>query len=128
MVPSPQAGSGKIQREWWEGPFARRVRVNATLRGGYDYAMGVKISLLSSSRFAISQLFVIVSLLRWVINAGVNLPSLPCTSIFAVDNVDFVEKKKEYVVLNFMDGGGHYGVSIKKIDKIKWHENLRSVC
>jgi hypothetical protein len=40
--------------------------------------------------------------------AGRNALLLPCTSIFARDKYRFNAEKGEYIVLNFMESGGHY--------------------
>lgn len=71
---------------------------------------------------------------------GLDAPVIPCPSIFAIDQHDATSRGDEYVVLNYMEGGGHY-ILWPNIDRNKWkkefvkfyyelkkHDNVRLVC
>lgn len=59
-------------------------------------------------------------LARKVLNStGLDAPVIPCSSIFAVDEYDIKSKGEEYVVLNYMEGSGHYTLG-QNINKMKW--------
>ncbi|WP_047537364.1 polysaccharide pyruvyl transferase family protein [Methylotenera versatilis] len=55
--------------------------------------------------------------------AGRDADVLPCTSIFARDYLNIAPKKGEYIVVNFMENGGHYTFS-QNIDAYKWRKNF----
>ncbi len=55
--------------------------------------------------------------------AGRDAEVLPCTSIFARDRLKIVPQKGEFVVLNFMDYGGHYTFG-QKIDRDLWRNEF----
>jgi len=39
---------------------------------------------------------------------GLEAPVIPCSSLFAPESLGVTQKEGEYVVLNYMQGGGHY--------------------
>ena len=51
---------------------------------------------------------------------------LPCTSIFAREALDISPEAGEYIVLNFMENGGHFTFG-QAIDAQKWRENFRRI-
>lgn len=51
---------------------------------------------------------------------------LPCTSIFARDHLKIDPVAGEYIVLNFMENGGHFTFG-QSIDTEKWRCNFRSL-
>jgi hypothetical protein len=55
---------------------------------------------------------------------GLNVPLIPCSSIFAVDEHQLKPDKKEYVVLNYMDGGGHYKLG-QNIESKRWFNEFK---
>ena len=58
--------------------------------------------------------------------AGRDAEVLPCTSIFARDNLGISAEQGEYIVLNFMENGGHFTFG-QTIDKERWRENFRKI-
>lgn len=50
---------------------------------------------------------------------GLDVPLIPCTSIFACDGLGIVPGDQEYVCLNYMPVGGHYGFG-QDIDANHW--------
>ena len=48
-------------------------------------------------------------------NIGLDVKVIPCSSIFAIDNYGLNNEGEEYVVVNYMKGGGHYTFG-QKID------------
>jgi hypothetical protein len=52
---------------------------------------------------------------------GIDVPILPCTSIFAVDEHKLKSEGDDYVVLNYMNGGAHYTFG-QNIDIQKWED------
>ena len=57
---------------------------------------------------------------------SLNVPLLPCTSIFAKDLLNILSNEKEYVVLNFMEFGGHYDFN-ENINKKLWSNTFNSI-
>ena len=55
--------------------------------------------------------------------AGRKVEAIPCSSIFAVDGLGIGPQKGEYVVVNYMKGGGHYTFG-QEIDAKKWDETF----
>ena len=55
---------------------------------------------------------------------GLNTQLIPCPSIFAVDEYGFKPGTKKFLVMNYMQTGGHYDFS-KNIDSNKWFYELR---
>lgn len=55
--------------------------------------------------------------------SGRDAEVLPCTSIFARDYLNIAPKKGEYIIVNFMEGGGHYTFD-QSIDAHKWRRNF----
>jgi hypothetical protein len=51
--------------------------------------------------------------------AGRDAPVLPCTSIFARDQLNLKPERGEFIVLNFMENGGHYTFG-QDIDAVNW--------
>jgi len=51
---------------------------------------------------------------------------LPCTSIFARDYLKIEPATGEYIVLNFMENGGHFRFG-QQIDREKWRSNFRAI-
>ena len=58
--------------------------------------------------------------------AGRDAEVLPCTSIYARDHLGIAPEAGEYIVLNFMENGGHY-VFGQSIDKDGWREKFRRI-
>lgn len=58
--------------------------------------------------------------------AGRTAEVLPCTSIFARDYLDIKPLPGEYIVLNFMENGGHYTFS-QTIDREAWRSHFREL-
>jgi len=56
--------------------------------------------------------------------AGRDADVLPCTSIFARDRFQLKPKAGEYIVVNFMENGGHYTFG-QQIDSAKWRSNFK---
>jgi len=55
--------------------------------------------------------------------AGRDAAVLPCTSIFARDQLRINPHKGNYIVVNFMEHGGHYTFG-QAIDAVKWRKNF----
>lgn len=58
--------------------------------------------------------------------AGRDAEVLPCTSIYARDQLQIVPEAGEYIVLNFMENGGHFTFG-QTIDKARWRNNFRRI-
>lgn len=58
--------------------------------------------------------------------AGREAEVLPCTSIYARDQLRIEPEAGEYIVLNFMEYGGHFTFG-QTIDKERWRENFRRI-
>jgi len=58
--------------------------------------------------------------------AGRTAEVLPCTSIFARDYLDIKPLPGEYIVLNFMENGGHYTFG-QAIDREAWRSQFREL-
>jgi len=56
-------------------------------------------------------------------NLGLNTKVIPCSSIFAIDNYSFKNEGEDYVVVNYMEGGGHYTFG-QKIDFYKYKKEF----
>lgn len=52
-------------------------------------------------------------------NIGLDAPVIPCSSIFAIDNLGIKPKEKEYVVFNYMGNGGHFDLG-QKLEGQRW--------
>ena len=50
---------------------------------------------------------------------GLDAPVIPCSSIFARDNLNIEKHMPEFVALNFMENGAHYSFE-QNIDGTKW--------
>lgn len=57
-------------------------------------------------------------------NAGVDVPVIPCSSIFAKDEHGIENSGEEYVVVNYMKGGAHYTFG-QKIDFERWENEFK---
>jgi len=55
--------------------------------------------------------------------AGRDAEVLPCTSIFARDHFKIAPSQGDYIVVNFMEFGGHYTFG-QAIDAAKWRKNF----
>jgi len=55
---------------------------------------------------------------------GIDVPVIPCSSIFAIDEHGLKDEGTEYVVVNYMKGGAHYTFG-QKIDIKKWEEEFK---
>ncbi len=67
------------------------------------------------------------SLAKRMLNlAGRDAEVLPCTSIFARDYLNISPRKGEYIVVNFMENGGHYTFG-QNINALKWRRNFVSI-
>lgn len=58
--------------------------------------------------------------------AGRDAEVLPCTSIYARDQLRIKPEAGEYIVLNFMEHGGHFTFG-QAIDKERWRETFRRI-
>jgi len=57
-------------------------------------------------------------------NIGIDVPVIPCSSIFAIDEHGLKNEGEEYVVVNYMKGGAHYTFG-QKIDFDKWESEFK---
>lgn len=55
---------------------------------------------------------------------GIDVPVIPCSSIFAIDEHGLKNEGEEYVVVNYMKGGAHYTFG-QKIDIDKWEREFK---
>ncbi|WP_296643794.1 polysaccharide pyruvyl transferase family protein [Roseinatronobacter sp.] len=58
--------------------------------------------------------------------AGRDAEVLPCTSIYARDQLRIEPETGDYIVLNFMENGGHFTFG-QTIDKERWRDNFRRI-
>ncbi len=56
-------------------------------------------------------------------NVGLDADVIPCTSIFAIDEYGLKDEGNEYVVINYMKGGGHYTFG-QRIDFEKYRKEF----
>jgi hypothetical protein len=63
---------------------------------------------------------------RMLNSAGRNAKVLPCTSIFARDHYKIAPFNGDYIVVNFMESGGHYTFG-QSIDAAKWRKNFAEI-
>jgi hypothetical protein len=54
---------------------------------------------------------------------NIDVPVIPCSSIFAIDEHGLKRQAAEYVVINYMEGGAHYTFG-QNIDKEKWRKEF----
>ncbi len=57
-------------------------------------------------------------------SAGRDADVLPCTSIFARDHLKLAPESGEYIVLNFMENGGHFTFG-QDLDTQQWREQFK---
>jgi hypothetical protein len=57
-------------------------------------------------------------------NIGIDVPVIPCSSIFAIDEHGLKNEGEKYVVVNYMKGGAHYTFG-QKIDIEKWEREFK---
>lgn len=55
---------------------------------------------------------------------GIEVPVIPCSSIFAIDEHGFRSGGDDYVVVNYMKGGAHYTLG-QTIDFEKWESEFK---
>lgn len=55
---------------------------------------------------------------------GIDVPVIPCSSIFAIDEYGLKSEGEEYVVVNYMKGGSHFTFG-QKIDFDKWEREFK---
>jgi hypothetical protein len=55
---------------------------------------------------------------------GIDIPIIPCSSIFAVDEYGLQNEGEEYIVMNYMRGGAHYTFG-QKIDFQRWENEFK---
>lgn len=55
---------------------------------------------------------------------GLDVPVIPCSSIFAIDELNLKNEGEEYVVVNYMKGGSHFTFG-QKIDFEKWESEFK---
>lgn len=55
---------------------------------------------------------------------GIEVPIIPCSSIFAIDEHNLKNEGEEYVVLNYMKGGAHYTFG-QEINFCKWEQEFK---
>ncbi len=63
---------------------------------------------------------------RMLLNAGRKAAVLPCASIFAVDQLGICKREGEYIVINFMENGGHYTFG-QNIDGARWRATFLEI-
>ena len=63
---------------------------------------------------------------KMLLNAGRKATVLPCSSIFAVDQLGIAPRAGEYIVLNFMENGGHYTFG-QDIDGARWRATFLEI-
>jgi len=56
-------------------------------------------------------------------NLGLDVALIPCSSIFAINEHNIKDNGEEYIVVNYMKGGGHYTFG-QKIDFNKYKEEF----
>ncbi|WP_029922518.1 hypothetical protein [Nevskia soli] len=67
------------------------------------------------------------SLAKLMLNkAGRDASVLPCTSIFARDQLELQAADGEYIVINFMENGGHYTFG-QSINRELWREQFKNI-
>lgn len=54
---------------------------------------------------------------------GINVPVIPCPSLFGCNRLGVVPQNPEYIALNFMRLGGHYDFE-KNVDVKQWERNF----
>jgi len=54
----------------------------------------------------------------------IDVPVIPCSSIFAIDEYNLKNEGEEYVVVNYMKGGAHYTFG-QKIEIEKWEKEFK---
>jgi len=57
-------------------------------------------------------------------NIGIDVPVIPCSSIFAIDEHNLKNEGEDYVVVSYMKGGAHYAFG-QKIDIEKWEREFK---
>lgn len=57
-------------------------------------------------------------------NINISVPVMPCSSIFAIDELNLKSEGSEYVVVNYMKGGSHFTFG-QKIDFQKWENEFK---
>lgn len=57
---------------------------------------------------------------------NVDVPLIPCSSIFAIDEFGLKKEADEYLVVNYMKGGAHYAFG-QKIDFKKWQNEFKKM-
>ncbi len=55
---------------------------------------------------------------------GIDVPVIPCSSIFAIDEHNLKNEGEDYVVVNYMKGGAHYTFG-QKINVEKWEREFK---
>jgi len=58
-------------------------------------------------------------------SAGLDSELIPCPSIFAIDEYGLKPGEKKYLIMNYMNIGGHYTFG-KKIERGRWLKELKS--
>ncbi|MGE5804490.1 MAG: polysaccharide pyruvyl transferase family protein [Ignavibacteria bacterium] len=58
-------------------------------------------------------------------SAGLSSELIPCPSIFAIDEYGLKPGEKKYLIMNYMNIGGHYTFG-KKIERSRWLKELKS--
>ncbi len=56
---------------------------------------------------------------------GIDVPVIPCSSIFAIDEHGLKAENGEYVVVNYMSGGAHYTFG-QAIDFERWEQTFKT--
>lgn len=56
---------------------------------------------------------------------GIDVPLIPCSSIFAADEHGIINQGSDYIVVNYMHGGAHYTFG-QDIDFAKWEHEFAS--
>ncbi len=60
-------------------------------------------------------------------NIGLDAPLIPCPSLFARDRLRITPEPAEFVAVNFMPLGGHYGFG-QLIDEAEWQRTFVTFC
>lgn len=56
----------------------------------------------------------------------IQAPYIPCSAFLAAKECKNIQKYKEIVLINYMDGGGHYDWN-QNIDRVLWHNTVKGL-
>jgi hypothetical protein len=63
---------------------------------------------------------------KMLLKVGRDAEVLPCTSIFGAEQVGVAPERGDYIILNFMENGGHYTFG-QEIDGSKWRKRFLEI-